>query len=41
MRKRFSSGFGSKCECICHNRASTNGYCGYCSNSHVRSHGGK
>ena len=37
MRKKFSSGFGAKCECICHDRASTNGYCGYCSRSHVRS----
>ena len=38
MRKKFSSGIGDKCECICHQRPSTNGYCGYCSNSHVRSH---
>jgi hypothetical protein len=35
MRRKFSSGTGAKCECICHQRSSTNGYCGYCSNSHA------
>ena len=38
MRRKFSSGFGAKCECICHKRPSTDGYCGYCSNSHVRNY---
>jgi len=35
MRKKFSSGFGTRCDCICHTRTATNGYCGYCSISHV------
>ena len=34
MRKKVSSGY--KCECICQ-RPSTNSYCGYCYNPHVKS----
>ncbi|MGN6347907.1 MAG: hypothetical protein ACTHME_09420 [Candidatus Nitrosocosmicus sp.] len=32
MKQRFS--IGSKCECNCHGRAGTLGFCGYCTNSH-------
>ena len=36
MRRKFSSGFGTACECMCHKRAGTIDYCGYCSGSHSR-----
>jgi len=37
-RRKYSSGFGSRCECMCHKRTATIGYCGYCSGSHARSY---
>jgi len=32
VNQKFSN--GNKCECNCHGRESTLGFCGYCSNSH-------
>ena len=39
MKRKYSSGFGSRCECICHKRTSASDYCGYCSRSHTTSYG--
>ena len=38
MNRKYSSGRGSRCECICHKRPNTD-YCGYCADSHTRSPG--
>jgi len=39
MKRKFSSGFGSRCECMCHKRTAASDYCGYCSRSHATSYG--
>ena len=35
MKRKYSSGFGSNCECLCHKRTGT---VGYCSASHSKSY---
>jgi hypothetical protein len=40
MKRKYSSGFDSNCECLCHKRTGTVDYCGYCSTSHSKSETG-
>jgi hypothetical protein len=35
-KRKFFGSRGGSCECICHKRADTNDFCGYCSGSHLR-----
>ena len=37
-KRKFTSGRGESCECVCHKRTNTDHYYGYCSRSHANRH---